>query len=105
MKLPRDLNGEGVVRGLRRVGYVQTRTKRDHVYMTTQENGEHHIAVPLDNPLKVGTLAAVLSAVAKHPAVNGEQFLRDLKFWMTVVTQQPRRADLLLGPSFMARPD
>ena len=39
MKLPRDLSGAEGVRGLRRVGYQQTRQVGDHVYMTTLENG------------------------------------------------------------------
>ena len=53
MKLPRDLYGTELVKGLRRVGYIESRQKGDHVYMTTQMGGEHHVAVPLHKPLKV----------------------------------------------------
>ena len=47
--------------------------------MTTQENGEHHVAVPLHNPIKVGTLAAVLGAVAAHLGKARDTLLREMK--------------------------
>jgi predicted RNA binding protein YcfA (HicA-like mRNA interferase family) len=79
MKLPRDLNGDEVVKGLRRVGYEATRQKGDHVYMTTRRNGEHHVTVPLHKPLKVGTLAAILDSVAAHLGIAREVLLREMK--------------------------
>jgi predicted RNA binding protein YcfA (HicA-like mRNA interferase family) len=53
MKLPRDLAGADLVKGLQRVGYVSTRQTGDHLYMTTQENGEHHVSVPLHKFVKL----------------------------------------------------
>ena len=79
MKLPRDVSGDDLVKGLRRVGYEFTRQKGDHVYMTTQLRGEHHVAVPMHNPIKVGTFAAILAAVASHLAMDRDTLLREMK--------------------------
>ncbi|MGH7213568.1 MAG: hypothetical protein ACREIT_02210 [Tepidisphaeraceae bacterium] len=49
------------------------------MYLTTQQNGEHHVAVPLHNPLKIGTFAVVLVAVAGHLGMERETLLRAMK--------------------------
>jgi predicted RNA binding protein YcfA (HicA-like mRNA interferase family) len=79
MKLPRNVSGDDLVKGLRRVGYETRRQVGDHVRMTTQENGEHHVSVPLHNPLKVGTLSAILMSVASHLRLSREQLLHLMK--------------------------
>ena len=78
-KLPRDIDGAEVVRGLTRIGYAETRQVGSHVRMTTQVNGEHHISVPLHRPLKVGTLAAILDEVAAHLAVDRSTLMSRMK--------------------------
>jgi predicted RNA binding protein YcfA (HicA-like mRNA interferase family) len=78
-KLPRDIDGAALARGLQRVGYVETRQTGSHVRLTTQQNGEHHATVPLHRPLKVGTLAAILDDVAAHLRMTREQLLRQTK--------------------------
>lgn len=79
MKLPRDLSGDDLLTGLRRVGYQVARQKGDHVRLSTTINGEHHVTIPLHNPVKVGTLNAILTSVADHLCVSREQLLRDMK--------------------------
>jgi predicted RNA binding protein YcfA (HicA-like mRNA interferase family) len=79
MKIPRNLSGAALVGGLRRVGYEQTRQKGDHVYMTTTINGEHHVTVPLHKPVRIGTLAAILQAVAGHLGTSREQLLNEMR--------------------------
>ena len=37
---------------------------RYHMRLTSRSNGEHHVTVPRHDPLRVGTLAAILDAVA-----------------------------------------
>jgi predicted RNA binding protein YcfA (HicA-like mRNA interferase family) len=76
MKVPRNLRGDDIVKGLRHVGYESTRQKGDHVYMTTTVNGEHHVSVPLHNPVKVGTLTAILGSVAAHLKMTRDELLR-----------------------------
>jgi len=79
MKLPRDVSGDDLVKGLRRVGYEIERQKGAHVSMTTKQNGEHHVSVPLHNPIKSGTLSAVLSSVSDHLAMSREDLLKATK--------------------------
>lgn len=66
MRLPRDLSGQQLVQLLRRFGYEVTRQSGSHVRLTTFEKGEHHITVPAVDPLRVGTLAAILAEVGEH---------------------------------------
>jgi predicted RNA binding protein YcfA (HicA-like mRNA interferase family) len=66
MRLPRDITGEELAQGLRVLGYALTRQNGSHMRLTTQQNGEHHVTVPRHNPLRIGTLSAILSDVATH---------------------------------------
>ena len=79
MKLPRDLSGEEVVKGLQRMGDTWTRQKGAHVSLTTLRNGEHHVTVPLHNALSVGTLASILDSVANHLGISRRELLREMK--------------------------
>jgi hypothetical protein len=46
--------------------------------LTTQHRGEHHITVPRHNPLKIGTLSAILADVAAHLDITRRQLAADL---------------------------
>ena len=78
-KLPRNINGDRLVRGLNRVGYTVTRKTGSHVRMTTQTNGEHHVTIPMHRPLKVGTLATILDDVAGHLRITRDELLSRAK--------------------------
>ena len=65
MRLPRDLTGAQLVRALSKLGYQATRQTGSHVRLTCQLPVQHHITVPLHDPLRIGTLAAMLSDVAQ----------------------------------------
>ncbi|MEO0932368.1 MAG: type II toxin-antitoxin system HicA family toxin, partial [Cyanobacteria bacterium J06641_2] len=41
-------------------------------------NGEHHITVPAHNPLKVGTLNAILRDVAEHFDLTRDELLSQI---------------------------
>ncbi|MCC6629180.1 MAG: type II toxin-antitoxin system HicA family toxin [Chloroflexi bacterium] len=78
MRLSRDLSGDGLARALRRPGYQVTRQSGSHLRLTTQQGGEHHITIPRHDPLRVGTLAAILADVAAHAGITREELLRRL---------------------------
>lgn len=78
MRVPRDLTGQDLIRRLSRLGYSVTRQSGSHVRLTTQMNGEHHVTVPNHDPLRVGTLSAVLAAVATHHGLNRDDLLKRL---------------------------
>ncbi|MGH6905636.1 MAG: type II toxin-antitoxin system HicA family toxin [Geminicoccaceae bacterium] len=76
MRLPRDLSGRDLAKVLGRLGYETTRQTSSHIRLTTQRNGEHHITIPDHDPLRVGTLAGVLSDVAQHHKLTREGLVR-----------------------------
>ena len=78
MKIPRDVSGEQLSRLLRKYGYEVTRQTGSHIRLTTSQNGEHHITIPDHNPLKVGTLNAVIAAIADHLQKTKTQVLEEL---------------------------
>ena len=66
MKLPRDLSGEDLVKHLaKRWGYERVHQVGSHVILQTQQPAPHRVAVPAHPALRIGTLNAILSAVAR----------------------------------------
>ena len=47
MKLPRDITGYDLAKSLAKLGYHVTRQTGSHIRLSTNENGEHHVTVPL----------------------------------------------------------
>ena len=78
MRLPRDLSGTDLAEALTVLGYRVTRQIGSHLRLTTMERGEHHITIPRHNPLRVGTLASILSDVAEHFQLDREQLVERL---------------------------
>jgi predicted RNA binding protein YcfA (HicA-like mRNA interferase family) len=79
MKLPRDLSGEDLVKHLcKHWGYQQVHQVGSHVILQTQQPAPHRIAVPEHSPLRVGTLNAILFAVATHKGVAKEEILKGI---------------------------
>jgi len=78
MKLPRDLSGAQLAKALARVGYSTTRQTGSHLRLTTASPSEHHVTIPLHDPLKVGTLAAILADIAAHHEISRDELLNRL---------------------------
>jgi len=78
MKLPRDLTGSQLVKQLEIFGYRITRQTGSHIRVTTLQNGEHHLTIPAHNPLKTGTLSAILNDVALHFNLTRDELLNRL---------------------------
>ncbi len=78
MKLPRDISGVQLAKALHAFGYQQTHQSGSHIRITTTIHGEPHVTVPAHNPLKVGTLAAILRNVGEHHQLDRETLLRTL---------------------------
>lgn len=78
MRLPRDLSGVALVKVLAKLGYQSTRQTGSHVRLTTQEHGEHHVTIPLHDPLRIGTLANIIGDVAGHFGLLKEDVLQKL---------------------------
>lgn len=78
MRIPRDISGNDLVKLLKPYGYVITRQSGSHMRLTTQLNGAHHITIPAHDPLKIGTLSAILSDVAAHFNKTREELSKEL---------------------------
>jgi predicted RNA binding protein YcfA (HicA-like mRNA interferase family) len=78
MKLPRNLSGAELIRALGKLGYRVTRQAGSHVRLTTDTPSQHHITIPNHDPLKIGTLAAILGDVAAHAKRPREEVMEQL---------------------------
>ena len=80
MKVPRDLSGAQLIKVLcRDWGYRQVNQEGSHVILQTETPGHQRLAVPNHNPLRIGTLNAILRAVATHKNVDRQAILDSLR--------------------------
>lgn len=75
MRISRDLDANQLIRALKKCGYEPTRQTGSHIRLTTQQNGQHHITIPNHDPLKIGTLNAILTDVAQHLGISKQQLI------------------------------
>ena len=74
MKLPRDLDGGALARLLcKHYGYRQVNQEGSHIILQVETPRHHRIAVPDHHPLRLGTLNAILRAVAMHKHLDKDQ--------------------------------
>jgi predicted RNA binding protein YcfA (HicA-like mRNA interferase family) len=79
VKLPRDVSGDELATLLRGYGYEPTRQTGSHLRLTrTGEGNEHHVTVPSHDPLRVGTLSAILNDVAAHLGLERAELVSEL---------------------------
>ena len=77
MRLPRNVSGRDLAQTLGKLGYEVTRRSGSHVRLTSAE-GAHHVTVPDHDPVKVGTLQAILRDVARHTGLTRDELLQRL---------------------------
>jgi len=78
VRLPRDLTGADLVTRLSKLGYRQTRQTGSHVRLTCETPKQHHVTIPLHDPLRIGTLAAILADVAEAHGMERDALLERL---------------------------
>lgn len=79
MRLPRDLAGIELAALLRRHGYEITRQTGSHMRLTSRVKGtEHHVTIPRHQPLRLGTLSAILADVASYLETSRSQLAETL---------------------------
>ena len=80
MKVPRDLSGSQLIKVLcRDWDYRQVNQEGSHVILQTETPGHQRLSVPNHNPLRVGTLNAIVRAVAAHKGVDRQAVLNALQ--------------------------
>lgn len=79
MKLPRDLSGADLIKALcRHYGYQRIHQEGSHVILQTESPVHHRIPVPNHDPLRLGTLNAILNAVARARGIDKTEILGKL---------------------------
>ncbi len=74
MKLPRDLSGREVVDALvRKLDYRVVHERGSHIVLETDSPSRQRIVVPDHKRLRLGTLSAVVRAVASHKRMGKDQ--------------------------------
>ena len=79
MKLPRDLSGQELANALmRKWGYTYVHTVGSHIIVITDSPSHHRLSIPDHRFLRVGTLNAILRAVAQLKGVPKEDIVESL---------------------------
>jgi hypothetical protein len=79
MKIPRGISAAHLVDVLcRKWQHSKVHQFGSHIILETSEPTRHRIAIPDHRPLRIGTLSAILRAVAQHKGVKREAILSDL---------------------------
>lgn len=78
MRLPRDISGTELAKRLEQLGYRMMRQTGSHLRLTCANPPEHHVTIPAHESLRVGTLAAILQAVAMRHGLDREELVTRL---------------------------
>ncbi|MEQ8425212.1 MAG: type II toxin-antitoxin system HicA family toxin [Cyclobacteriaceae bacterium] len=78
MKFPRNVSARELIKSLGKVGYEVTRQKGSHIRLTCTSPKAHHITIPNHDPIKVGTLSAILSEVALTRNQSKEELVNQI---------------------------
>lgn len=80
MKIPRDLSGSDLVKVLcRNYGYNRVNQVGSHIILQTETPVHHRIPIPDHSPLRVGTLNAILAAIARVHGITKDDILAKLR--------------------------
>jgi predicted RNA binding protein YcfA (HicA-like mRNA interferase family) len=77
MKLPREVDSVQLVNALSRLGYRIVRQSGSHIRLQC-DHPLHALTVPNHNPIKIGTLSAILSDVADHHQLEKAELISRL---------------------------
>jgi predicted RNA binding protein YcfA (HicA-like mRNA interferase family) len=77
-RLPRNLTGRELIAALERIGYQVTRQTGSHIRLSCNTPVPHHVTVPNHDPLRIGTLAAILVDVSRHQEMSRDELIDKL---------------------------
>jgi predicted RNA binding protein YcfA (HicA-like mRNA interferase family) len=79
MRLPRDLSGRDLAKGLcRHWDYREIHQTGSHILLQTETPGHQRIPIPAHKSLKVGTLNEILRQIANHKGVTRQAILESI---------------------------
>jgi predicted RNA binding protein YcfA (HicA-like mRNA interferase family) len=77
MKIPRDLSGQELAQKLcQNWAYRVVHQEGSHMVLETGDPSHQRIAIPAHKSLRIGTLNAILRAVARHKGVERSELLK-----------------------------
>ena len=77
MKIPRNISGKELVKVLKVFGYEVVRQNGSHLTVTTEMNGQHHLAIPNHDSIKIGTFNGIINRVALHFNLDKQEVLKN----------------------------
>jgi len=78
MRLPRDISSTELIKLLQKFGYQISRQKGSHIRLTTTKQGEHHITIPNNDPIRLGTLSSIIIDIANHFKKTKEEIAKEI---------------------------
>jgi predicted RNA binding protein YcfA (HicA-like mRNA interferase family) len=78
MKPIRAINAYQLIKAVSKLGYETSRQTGSHVRLTTFQNGQHHITIPNHDPLKTGTINAILNDIAQHFSISKQELIEQI---------------------------
>ncbi len=75
MKLPRDMDAAELIKALAQLGYRPVRQAGSHIRLQCDDPA-HAITIPNHRPLRVGTLAAIMTDVAEKHRIERDVLLK-----------------------------
>lgn len=79
MKLPRSISAKDLIKALGVFGYEVTRQKGSHIRISSNHTpSTHHVTIPNHDPIKIGTLSAILNDIAVHNRITKEELAEKL---------------------------
>lgn len=78
MKLPRNVSGAQLIKALERLEYRVIRQTGSHIRLVCVACEEHHLTIPLHDPLRIGTLAAILTEVSARYHLSKDELITRL---------------------------
>jgi predicted RNA binding protein YcfA (HicA-like mRNA interferase family) len=78
-KTPRNVSGSDLIKLFRKYDYEVIRQKGSHIRLSkTSEEGTHNLTIPNHNPVKLGTLNAILNDAADQLRISKDELISKL---------------------------
>ncbi|QEM05597.1 type II toxin-antitoxin system HicA family toxin [Mucilaginibacter sp. P25] len=78
-RAPRDVSGKDLIKVLLKYGYEVIRQTGSHIRLSiTLNDGVKNITIPNHDPIKLGTLMAIINDVAEQLKINKEDIINKL---------------------------
>ena len=78
-KTPRNVSSTDLIKVLTKYGYEVIRQKGSHIRISrTTAETTYNLTIPNHDPLKLGTLSAILSEAAEHLKIDKDELIQKL---------------------------